>query len=179
VPRPSPKSAPDLARECPDGIAPALRDAIRTALRARHARRLTGATDDDEHSDEDEDNDAAASVAGALDADAMIGAAAAVAVVVVGTARRAHELFVFVRGDGDDLDGPLGVAVDYLDALLRERGGDDDALLPLDWEGRPYEGAADGVVFVRGEIRDYLAEEDAAKLLDEEPPTRAIPGFPA
>jgi hypothetical protein len=177
VPRPSPKSAPDLARECPDGIAPTLRDAIRTALRARHARRLAGTADDDERGDEDKD--AAASVAGALDADAMVGAAAAVAVVVVGTARRAHELFVFVRGDGDDLDGPLGVAVDYLDALLDERGGDDDAFLPLDWEGRPYEGAADGVVFVRGEVRDYLAEEDAAKLLEEAPPTRAIPGFPS
>jgi hypothetical protein len=44
--------------------------------------------------------------------------------------------------------------------------------LPLDWEGRPFER---GVVFVRGEVRDYVAERQAAMLLQEEAPPPALP----
>ncbi len=97
---------------------------------------------------------------------------AAVAIAVVGTERRAHEVFVFARGRGTGLDGPLGACVDVLDGLLRELVGSDDAYLPLDWEGRPFDG---GVVFVRGEVRDYLAEREAAKLLGEDMPPPALP----
>jgi hypothetical protein len=100
------------------------------------------------------------------------GANAAVAIAVVGTERRAHEVFVFARGPGKGLDGPLGACVDVLDGLLKELIGDDDAFLPLDWEGRPFDG---GVVFVRGEVRDYLAEREAAKLLGEDMPPPALP----
>lgn len=162
--RRSPRSAPDLADECPDGLDPSLREELRSALRARHADRLG--------SDE-------RGVAAALDVDATVGPGAAVGVVVTGTVRRAHEVFVFARGDGDGLAGPLGVVVDHLDGLLDALVGDDEAFLPLDWEGRPYDGARDGFVFVRGEVRDYVAEEEAAKLLGEDAPLRAIPGFPA
>ena len=69
-----------------------------------------------------------------------------------------------VRGDG-----ALDRAVDYLDGVLAELA--DDAFLPLDWEGRTYD---DGHVFVRGEVRDYVAEEAAAKLLGEAPPPRGL-----
>jgi len=95
------------------------------------------------------------------------GTRAALAVVVLGDDRRAHELFAFARG-ADSAD----VVVDVLDAVVREAVADDDAFLPLDWEGRPYDG---GVVFVRGEVRDYLAEDEAGRLLGEPALARAIP----
>jgi hypothetical protein len=83
---------------------------------------------------------------------------------------RVHEVEVFARGvDGDGLDGALGVVVDYLHAVVAQLDG--DAYLPLDWEGRPID---DGVVFVRGEVRDYAAEEAAARLLGEDPPPRLV-----
>jgi hypothetical protein len=169
VPPPPDRTPPDLASECPHELDAALRDDLRRALRERHAERLGV----DERG-----------VALALDVDAMTGDRAAVAVAVTGTVRRAHEVFVFTRATGPKggdagLDGPLGVAVDYLDGLLDELIDADDGSLPLDWEGRPY---ADGerrvVVFVRGEVRDYVAEEEAARLLQEDPAARAIPGFP-
>jgi hypothetical protein len=167
VPAPSPKAPPDLSRECPDAVDDAVLADIRRALRERHADRLGVDS---------------RGVAEHLDIDAMTGSArnagAAVAVAVTGTIRRAHEVFVFARdgGVGHDLDGALGVVVDTLDALLEELVGADDAFLPLDWEGRP--DGKGGVVFVRGEVRDYVAEEEAAKMLGEDTPERAIPGFP-
>lgn len=171
VTAPSHRSPPDLARECPDDVASALRDDLRAGLRDRHAARL----DVDAHG-----------IAETLDVDAMVGRNAAVAVAVVGTARRAHELFVFARASddagasGDAVPRALAVVVDYLDGVLDELVGDDDAFLPLDWEGRPWQHGNDSVVvFVRGEVRDYVAEEEAAKLLEEDTPPRAIPGFPA
>ena len=75
------------------------------------------------------------------------------------------------RGAGEGLDGPLATAVDVVDGILQGVVGRDDAFVPLDWEGRAYEG---GVVFVRGEVRDYVAEEAAAALLGEALPPRAI-----
>lgn len=169
VPAPSDRSPPDLSRECADDVAPAVRDDLRAGLRDRHAARL---------------NVDAHGIDEALDVDAMVGRAAAVVVAVVGTARRAHELFVFARAPEADDDGavprPLAVVVDYLDGVLDELVGNDDAFLPLDWEGRRWKHDGDDViVFVRGEVRDYIAEEEAAKLLEEDAPPRAIPGFPA
>jgi hypothetical protein len=169
VPRTIDRSAPDLSAECPDDVDAALRDRLRHALRERHALRLGV----DAHGVDE-----------VLDVDAMVGPAAAVAVVVSGTARRAHEVFVFARSPDDDergdvLDGALGVVVDYLDAVLEELVGAEDAFLPLDWEGRHYEHHGRRVVvFVRGEVRDYVAEEDAATLLQEPAAPRAIEGFP-
>jgi len=165
----SDRTPPDLAAECPNELDSSLRDDLRRALRERHADRLGV----DERG-----------VALALDVDAMTGQRAAVAVVVTGTVRRAHEVFAFTRAtdphDGDaGLEGPLGVVVDYLDGLLDELIAADDGFLPLDWEGRPYsDGGRRVAVFVRGEVRDYVAEEEAARLLQEEPLARAIPGFP-
>jgi hypothetical protein len=171
VPAPSDRSRPDLSRECPDDIAAALRDDLRAGLRERHAARL----DVDPHG-----------VAEALDVDATVGRAAAVVVAVVGTARRAHEVFVFARApngevdDDDEIPRALAIVVDYLDGVLDQLVGSDDAFLPLDWEGRPWKHAGnDVVVFVRGEVRDYVAEQEAATLLEEDAPARAIPGFPA
>ncbi len=142
-----------------------LRNDLRRAVRERHAARLGL----DAHGADE-----------ALDVDAMVGPEAAIVVCVVGTARRAHELYVFTRSRaGGGLDGALGIAIDYIDGVLEEAIGSEDAFLPLDWEGRPFD--VDGescVVFVRGEVRDYVAEEAAAVLLGEEQAPRAIPGFP-
>jgi hypothetical protein len=98
------------------------------------------------------------------------GAKAAVLVAVIGAERHAHELFVFSRA-------PVGVhamsrCIDYLDGIVKELArSHEKRFLPLDWEGRPYAG---GIVFVRGEVRDYVAEEPAAQLLDEAAPARAL-----
>ncbi|MDP2340575.1 MAG: hypothetical protein Q8O67_06440 [Deltaproteobacteria bacterium] len=112
-----------------------------------------------------------------LDLTATTGAEAAAVVVVAGTLHRARELFVFARGPGAGLEGPLAAAVDVADALLARLFGGEELreLVPLDWEGQP---TKDGVVFVRGELRDYGAEELAAKLLGEEALPRALPWFP-
>lgn len=106
----------------------------------------------------------------ALHVEGKQGAKAAVVCAVVGDERRAHELFVFARAPtaSDALDR----CIDYLDGVIRElvRGGE-QRFLPLDWEGRPFAGA---IVYVRGEVRDYLAEEQAAQLLGEPVPARAL-----
>ena len=106
-----------------------------------------------------------------LDVDGREGQGAAMLVAVVGPARRAHEILVFARGDD-----AKAVAVDYLDGLLAEivgegRGPDAGYFLPLGWAPRDYDGH---VVWVRGEVRDYLAEEEAARLLGEPAPPRAV-----
>jgi hypothetical protein len=146
------RRAPDPAREAPGALDTELTFTLHRALHERHAARLPAG-----HS---------------LEVGGRTGANAAIAIAVVGTERRAHEVFVFARGPGTGLDGPLGTCVDVLDGLLQELIGDDDAFLPLDWEGRPFDG---GVVFVRGEVRDYLAEREAAKLLGEDMPPPALP----
>lgn len=98
------------------------------------------------------------------------GAKAAVVVAIVGDERRAHELFVFARGPtGDEA---LDRCIDYVDGVVEELSrAKEERFLPLDWEGRPY---ANDVVFVRGEVRDYLAEEQAAELLGEPAPIRGL-----
>ncbi len=106
----------------------------------------------------------------ALDVDGREGDQAALVVAVLGPERAAHEVHVFVRGEG-----AKDAALDYLDGLLGEIVGKqhDPAHgyhLPLDWTPRDYDGHT---VWVRGEVRDYLAEEGAAKLLGEDPPARA------
>jgi hypothetical protein len=102
-----------------------------------------------------------------LTVDGREGDDAAVLACVVGEETRAHEIFVFARGP-DAMDR----CIDYLDAVLGEL--DDDAYLPLDWEGRPF---GDGHVFVRGEARSYVAEDEAAKLLGEPAPPRGLAAF--
>ncbi len=146
------RTAPRTERELTTAAAPALVESLRQALHARHGARLrTGSS---------------------LRVGATLGNGAAMAIAVAGHARRSHEVFVFARGSGDGLDGPLAACVDVLDALVGSVVGDDDAFLPLDWEGRPFER---GVVFVRGEVRDYVAERQAAMLLQEEAPPPALP----
>ena len=153
----SDRRPPNLERECPRPVEHELHEQLASALRERHARRLPP-----DHR---------------LDIAAVVGDAAAAIVVVVGTDRRAHEVFVCARGPGEGLEGPLAAAVDVVDGILQGVVGTDDAFVPLDWEGRAFEG---GVVFVRGEVRDYVAEEAAAALLGEDLPPRAIgPGHRA
>lgn len=101
--------------------------------------------------------------------DARTGPRAAWVGAAVPEGRRVHEVEVFARDvDGEGLDGALGVVLDYLAEIVPAL---DEGYLPLDWEGRPYDG---GVVFVRGEVRDYEAEAQAAALLGEEPPPRVV-----
>lgn len=106
-----------------------------------------------------------------LEVDGRLGADAALLAAVIGPERKAHEILVFARGDD-----AKAVAIDYLDGLLAEivgagHGPDEGYYLPLGWAPRDYDGE---VVWVRGEVRDYLAEEEAARLLGEEPPPRAV-----
>ena len=143
---------PDLTREADASLDAELTFSLHRALFERYAARLPGG-----HT---------------LEVGGRVGRSAAVAIAVVGTERRAHEVFVFARGTGSGLDGPLGAAVDVLDGLLDHLVDDDDAFLPIDWEGRPFDS---GIVFVRGEVRDYLAEREAAKLLGENMPPPALP----
>jgi hypothetical protein len=141
------RSPPDLDRETPDPLDPELLASMEQALLERHG---------------------AALAARGLTVQARAGSAAAVLLAVLPDGRRSHELFVFARGEGG-----LDRAVDYLDGLVGElaKKGAARRLLPLDWEGRPFDG---DVVFVRGELRDYAAEEEAAKLLGEPPPPRGL-----
>ncbi len=107
---------------------------------------------------------------GAVRVEGRRGAKAAVVVAIVGDERRAHELFVFARGPtGEEA---FDRVIDYVDGVVDELArGKEERFLPLDWEGRTY---ANDVVFVRGEVRDYLAEEQAAELLGEPAPVRGL-----
>lgn len=82
----------------------------------------------------------------------------------LGTPAKAFELELFTRDvEGELFDGALGLLVDYLDGVLEEwLGNDREGFLPLDFEGRPYDGH---VIFARGELRDYEAEAAAEALL--------------
>lgn len=106
----------------------------------------------------------------AVRVEGLQGTKAAVVVAIVGNERRAHELFVFARGPtGEEA---LDRCIDYLDGVVDELARTNEELfLPLDWEGRPY---ANDVVFVRGEVRDYGAEEQAATFLGEPAPVRGL-----
>jgi hypothetical protein len=106
-----------------------------------------------------------------LDVDGREGDDAAVLVAVVGRPERAHEVFVFSRGAG-----ALDRCIDWLDGALAELAADDDACLPLDWEGRPF-GGADDFVIVRGEVRNYEAEQRASTMLSEPPAPRGLAVF--
>ena len=147
------RRAPDLSSECPLPLSPSTFADVSRALRARHEHRVPAGEQ--------------------LELAGHTGQNAAVVVAVVSEGRRHREVLVFARGEGGGLDGPLGAVVDVLDDVLGKVIGVDRPALPLDWQGRPWAGGA--VVFVRGELRDYAAEEAAAVLLGETPPPRAIP----
>jgi hypothetical protein len=102
-----------------------------------------------------------------LDVDGAKGERAAWIVCEVDEGRRVHEITVFSRGD--NAEEAHDRCVDYLDGTLAEMV--EGSFLPLDFEGRPFD---DGVVFVRGELRDFAAEREAAALLEEEPPQRRL-----
>jgi hypothetical protein len=142
------RRAPDLDKETPDALDEELRRDLESALRADV---VTGAL---------------------LSVEGRAGKDATALAVVLGDERHAHEIFVFARGKGS-----RDRAVDYLggvvDEVVRTGGPDNGYYLPLDWEGRPFDG---DVVFVRGEVRDYVAEEEAARLLEEPPPPRGLRG---
>lgn len=149
---PADRRAPEPDTECPLPLDAATLADITGALLRRHGQKLpAGET---------------------LEVAGHVGAAAAMVVVVISEGRRHREVFAFARGRGTGLDGPLGVVVDVIDDVLKKVVGVDRPALPLDWTGQVL-GAS--TVFVRGELRDYAAEEQAAVLLDEPPPPRAIP----
>jgi hypothetical protein len=148
---PANRRAPEPATECPLPLDAATLADITGALLRRHGSKLPpGET---------------------LEVASHVGAAAAMVVVVVSEGRRHREVFAFARGRGTGLDGPLGVVVDVIDDVLKKVIGVDRHTLPLDWTGQVL---GSTTVFVRGELRDYAAEEAAAVLLDERVPPRAI-----
>lgn len=138
------KRAPALEHEAAAPLDEALRVQVEQALVARHGLTLT--------------------------LHGRRGPRAVVLCAVLPESRRSHEVFVFARGQRaeeraiDALDG-------LMQAIARTGGPAHGHHLPLDWEGRPYDG---DVIFVRGEVRDYLAEEEAARLLEEPAPPRAL-----
>ncbi|HEY4223363.1 MAG TPA: hypothetical protein VGO62_18525 [Myxococcota bacterium] len=142
------RRAPDLIRETPTRIPDHDGKLILDGLRAKNPSALVLTID------------ARAATPGSAEAFAILGV-----LQDDENKRRVHEIVVFARGDG-----ARDRAVDYLDGVVAElakAGG----YLPLDFEGRPYNGE---LVFVRGEVRDYLAEAEAARLLGEDPPKRGL-----
>jgi hypothetical protein len=172
---------PKPALETPTLLHPEQRLQLEAALRAR----VVAAIDDVDD-------------IGGVAFGASIGRGAALAVAVCGDDDRAFEVFVFVRGaldgadgsidgsvdSGDDdaprppwsLDGALGVAVDILDAVVgdvvKALVAGDTSGPPLDWHYREVDGHD---TFVRGELRKYALEEQAAALLGDPVPPRALP----
>ncbi|HEY1099480.1 MAG TPA: hypothetical protein VGF99_11155 [Myxococcota bacterium] len=151
---PSARRAPDLDSECPELVDDATAADLERALHQRHDPKLPPGE--------------------LFVVQARVGRGAAGLIVVISEGRRHREVFVFARGSegATPIEGPLGAAVDVMDDVLARTIGVERPALPLDWQGRPF-GAS--TVFVRGELRDYAAEEAAAVLLDETPPPRAIP----
>lgn len=140
-----PIEPPDLERECPRWLDDTERAALRGALR-------------DQWGD-------------GLDVDGREGDDAALLAAGLGPSTRAHEITVFARGAE-----AKALALDYLDGLLAEivgerHGPEEGYFLPLGFAPRDFDG---DVVWVRGEVRDYRTEEEAAKLLGEEAPPRAV-----
>lgn len=150
------RRAPQLEIECPDFIDDALQSALLAQVRKRHAHRLGSAL--------------------GLTVSARAGSDAVCAIAVVRRGRRHHEIFVFGRGTTSTsapLEGPLAPALDHLDGLVASLLADDDSYLPLDWTGLERDDDG-GVLFVRGEVRDYEAEAEAARLLGEAMTPRAL-----
>ncbi len=111
-----------------------------------------------------------------LDVDGSTGSRAAWLVCTLPASRTVHEVTVFARAN--DGGSALDRVTDYLDGVLHEmharttaRTPEHGYFLPLDFQGRPFAG---GVVFVRGEVRDYAAEALAAQLLGEALPLRRV-----
>jgi hypothetical protein len=151
---PADRRPPEPATECPLALDAAALADITAALMRRHGQRLPPGE--------------------SMEIAGHVGAAAAMVVVVVSEGRRHREVFAFARGRGAGLDGPLGVVVDVIDDVLGKVVAVERPALPLDWTGQVL---GTSTVFVRGELRDYAAEEAAAVLLDEPPPPRAIAPF--
>lgn len=87
----------------------------------------------------------------------------------VGPQTATWEVELFVREvEGEGYDGPLGVLVDFLDGFLAQWvEAEREGWASLDWEGNPYDLGLAGacVVFVRGEVRDLVAERAGDALL--------------
>ena len=145
---PSDRRAPDLDRECHGPLADFA--TIASALHLRHDARLPPGAQ--------------------LELVGSAGATAAAIVAVTTVGRLHREIFVFARAA--TTAAAVDAVVDVIDDVLAKCLGVDRPPLPLDWQGRPFAGA---LVFVRGELRDYAAEEAAAELLGETPLPRAIP----
>jgi hypothetical protein len=155
------KDPPRPAEECPEVLPQSEQAVIEEALHARHGQRLRpGET---------------------INIDVRTGLGSAAATVTIGSEHKAHEVHAFVRDlvDLADTDSPytaaLSFVLDELDAILQQLVGSDDHFLPLDFEGRP---SGDAILYVRGEVRDYRAEREAARLLGEDAPERPVPWRP-
>jgi hypothetical protein len=88
----------------------------------------------------------------------------------IGPETETWELELFVRDvPGEALDGAVGALVDYLDGFLGAWVDNDrEGWAPLDWEGRRYALDDDTTcsVYVRGEVRNLMAEQARDRLLE-------------
>jgi hypothetical protein len=136
------KPAPD--RETPDPLRTGLSVDLNDALNERHGPGL----DAGEH----------------IRLEARLGPRAAWILARVGTDQRAFEMELFAREvSGEELEGALGVLVDWLDGALGEwLAAGREGWVGLDWDRRELDGVS---LWVRGELRDYEAEALADRLL--------------
>jgi hypothetical protein len=142
----APPRAPALDEETPQDVEASLLAQVSAALNERHGGGLMFGE--------------------AIEVAARSGDRAAYLRAAVGNTERAHELELFARDvPGDELEGALGVLVDYLDAVLEEWfAADREGGLPLDFEARPYAGTT---VFVRQQLREYALEAEADRWLEQ------------
>jgi hypothetical protein len=141
------QSLKDLKSQCPEVIRKDLQNMITDALLERFMKRL--------HAEED------ISVRG------YTGFESAFLEIDIGTIEKMHHFEFFTKNlRGDELDGALGLLVDYADGVLEEFFRfKRNRYFPIDFVQREYDGHP---VFARHELRNTKAEELSNELLKKE-----------
>ncbi len=135
-----------LLPETPDAIDPALTKDIESLLQTRFKRFL----------EPDE----------AIRINASTGNRAAHVEARVGTLDEAHVFELFAENiEGEQLEGALGLLIDYLDGVLKEFFvSEKDAYFPLDFSPRTF---AKQTLYARHTFRRFALEEEANRLLSK------------
>ena len=139
--------APDINTECPEETPADLIHRIEESLLERFEEHLTAANE--------------------LQVISRVGKQAAYLRCQIGPKNRTHDFHFFTRDvPGIELDGALGVVLDFADGALEQFfEADRDAYFPLDYTGHPF---GDGfTVYARSQLRDFVAEEATVAFLRE------------